>query len=117
MVTISVPSGTPASGSACVRGWAGAAGAGAGAPLPCGDGCAALAGGADAAERAFVDRLDFHGGFVGFDLGDHVAGFDRVALFLVPFGKVALLHRGREGRHQHLDRHDDSLAALLRDYL
>mgnify|MGYP003694193903 CR=1 FL=1 len=34
-----------------------------------------------------------------------VAGFDRVALLLVPLGEVALLHRGRERGHQDFDRH------------
>ena len=57
------------------------------------------------AERALVDRLDLHGGLVGLDLGDDVAGFDRVALLLVPLGEVALLHRGRQRGHQHFDRH------------
>ena len=57
------------------------------------------------AERAFIDGLDLHGRFVGFDLGDDVAGFDRIALFLVPFGEVALLHGGRERGHQNLNRH------------
>ena len=33
-------------------------------------------------ERALVDRLDLHGRLVGLDLGDHVAGLDRVALVL-----------------------------------
>ncbi len=59
----------------------------------------------DLAERALVDRLHLHGGLVGLDLGDDVAGFDRVALLLVPLGEVALLHRGRERGHQHFDRH------------
>ena len=34
----------------------------------------------DFSERAFVDRLHFHGGFVGLDLGDDVAGFDACRL-------------------------------------
>jgi len=38
----------------------------------------------DFGERAVFDRLIFHGGFVGLDLGDHIAGLDRVALFLEP---------------------------------
>jgi hypothetical protein len=59
----------------------------------------------DLAERAFVDRLDLHGGLVGLDLGDHVAGFHLVALGLHPFGKVALLHGGRKRGHQYVDRH------------
>ncbi len=56
-------------------------------------------------ERALVDRLDLHGGFVGLDLGDHVAGFDGVAFFLEPLGEIALLHRGRERGHEDFNRH------------
>ena len=56
-------------------------------------------------ERAFVRRLHFHGRLVGLDLGDHVARFDLVALFLEPLGKIALLHRGRERGHQYFGRH------------
>ncbi len=59
----------------------------------------------DLAERAFVDRLDLHGRLVGLDLGDDVAGLDRVALLLEPLGEVALLHRRRERGHQDFDRH------------
>ena len=64
------------------------------------------------AERALVDRFHFHGGFVGLDLGDHVAGFDGVALFLEPLGEIALLHRRRQGGHQNLSRHDCSLGSV-----
>ena len=71
------------------------------------------------AERPLVDRLHLHGGFVGLDLGDHVTGLDRVALPLVPLGDVALLHGGRERRHQDLDRHGRitvvGLSGLARD--
>ena len=59
----------------------------------------------DLAKRALVDRLDLHGGLVGLDLGDDVAGLDRVALVLQPLGEVALGHGRRQGRHQDLDRH------------
>ena len=41
----------------------------------------------DLAERALVDRLDLHGRLVGLDLGDHVAGPDRVALALEPLAR------------------------------
>src|SRR5262249_56283254 len=33
------------------------------------------------AERAFVDRLHFHGGFVSFDFSDHIARFDPISFF------------------------------------
>ena len=41
------------------------------------------------AEPALIDGFHFHGGFVGFDLGDHLTGLDLVAFLLVPFCKVA----------------------------
>jgi hypothetical protein len=44
----------------------------------------------DLAEDALVDRLDLHGRLVGLDLGDDVAGLDRVAFLLQPFGERAL---------------------------
>jgi hypothetical protein len=59
----------------------------------------------DLAERALVRRLDFHRRLVGFDLRNHVARFNLVALFLQPFGKVALLHRGRQRGHEHFGWH------------
>ena len=34
----------------------------------------------DLVEPAFIDGFDFHGGLVGFDFGDDVAGADIVAL-------------------------------------
>ena len=54
----------------------------------------------DLAERAFIDRFDFHGGFVGLDLGDDVAGLDLVAFLLQPLREVALGHCRRQRRHQ-----------------
>ena len=59
----------------------------------------------DLAEHALVHRLDLHGGLVGLDLGDHIAGAHRVALLLEPGRKGAFGHGGREGRHQDLDGH------------
>ena len=56
-------------------------------------------------QHAFVDRLDFHGRLVGLDLGQHVAGLDRVALLLEPFGELPLFHGRREGGHQNVGRH------------
>ena len=60
----------------------------------------------DLGDGALVDRLDLHRRLVGLDLGDDVAGFDLVALLLQPLGKVALLHRGRQRRHEDVDRHE-----------
>ena len=59
----------------------------------------------DLAERAFIDRFDFHGGFVGLDLGDDVAGLDLVAFLLQPLREVALGHCRRQRRHSDFDRH------------
>ena len=59
----------------------------------------------DFAERALVDGFHLHGGLIRLDLGDHVARFDRVALFLQPLGQVPLLHGGGQGGHQDLCRH------------
>ena len=59
-----------------------------------------------------VDRLDLHRRLVGLDLGDDVAGFDLVAFLLQPLGKVALLHRGRQRRHEDVDRHGVSASFL-----
>ena len=67
----------------------------------------------DLAERAFVDRLDFHGGLVGFDLGDHVAGFNGVAFLLQPFGEVALLHRRRQSGHQDRGWHGGNSSIVM----
>ena len=44
------------------------------------------------------------------DLGQHVAGFDRIAFFLQPLGEVALFHRGRKRGHQDFDGHWSRLA-------
>jgi hypothetical protein len=62
------------------------------------------------AERALIDGFHFHRGFVGFDLGDHLTGFDLVALLLVPFCKIALLHGGRERGHEDLNGHGRAFA-------
>ncbi len=59
----------------------------------------------DLGQRAVFDGLVFHRRLVGLDLGDHVAGLDRIALLLEPLGKVALLHRGRQCRHEDVDGH------------
>ena len=49
---------------------------------------------------ALVDRLDLHRRLVGLDLGDDVTGLDGLALADQPFGQRALLHGGRQRRHQ-----------------
>ena len=67
----------------------------------------------DFPERAFVDRFHFHGGFVGLDFGNDIAGFDAVAFLLEPLGEIALLHRRRERGHQNLSRHGGSLEVHL----
>ena len=59
----------------------------------------------DLAQRALVHRLEFHRRLVGLDLGDDVAGLDRVTFLLQPFGELALFHGGRKRRHQNVDRH------------
>ena len=68
----------------------------------------------DLGDRALVDRLDLHGRLVGLDLGDDVAGLDLVALLLQPLGEVALLHRGRQRRHEDVDRHGVSASSVSR---
>ena len=66
----------------------------------------------DLGDGALVDRLDLHRRLVGLDLGDDVAGFDLVAFLLQPLGKVALLHRGRQRRHENVDRHGVSASSV-----
>ena len=44
----------------------------------------------DLGDGAFVDRLEFHGGLVGLDLGEHVAGLHLVALLDQPLGERTL---------------------------
>jgi len=59
----------------------------------------------DLGQRAVLDGFVFHRRLVGLDLGDHVAGLDRIALFLEPLRKVALFHCGRQRGHQDIDWH------------
>jgi len=59
----------------------------------------------DFRHHAVIDGLILHRRLVGLDFGDHIAGLDRVALFLMPLCEVALLHRGRERRHEDVDGH------------
>ena len=63
----------------------------------------------DGVHHALVHRLHLHGGLVGLDLGDDVAGGDGVAGLHVPLGEHALLHGGREGGHEDVG-HRGSLA-------
>ena len=74
----------------------------------------AALGNEDLADPALVDRLNLHGRLVGLDLGDDVARRDLVALAHVPFGELALLHGGRQCRHEDRCRHEISARAFLR---
>ncbi len=59
----------------------------------------------DLADRAFVDRLDFHGRLVGLDLGQITWPDLTVSpSFNVPLGELALRHGGRQRGHQDIDR-------------
>src|SRR5262249_59211615 len=62
----------------------------------------------DLRQHAFIGGFHLHGGLVGLDLGDDVAGGDLVALLLQPFRQIALFHGGGQGRHEHVDRHGAS---------
>ena len=59
----------------------------------------------DFRERAIIESFHFHGGFVGFDIGEDVADFDGVADLFVPFDKGALGHGVREFGHFDVHRH------------
>ena len=47
----------------------------------------------DFGNRAFVDAFDLHRRLVGFDFGEHIAGFDRITDLDQPFGDGAAFHR------------------------
>ena len=51
-------------------------------------------------ERTLVHGFHFHGGLVGLDLGDDIAGLHHVAHVLEPLGELALFHGGRQGGHE-----------------
>src|SRR5204862_6988657 len=55
----------------------------------------------DAAEGPGARGLDLHGGLVGLDLEEDVAGGDRVALALVPRDDATLVHREPELGEDH----------------
>ena len=57
------------------------------------------------ADHPVLRRLDLHGRLVGLDLGHHVAASHRVAFLDVPFDELALLHGGRQLRHEDLHLH------------
>ena len=59
----------------------------------------------DFGDLAFVDGLEFHRRLVGLDLGEDVAGLHLVAFVHQPFGDLALLHGGRQRRHENLRGH------------
>src|SRR5262249_21213889 len=56
-------------------------------------------------ERALVEGAELHRRLVGLDLGEEIVDVDCVALFLVPRGEDALLHRRRQLRHVEDLRH------------
>ena len=55
--------------------------------------------GEDLDEGAVEEAFELHRGFVGLDLGEHVAGDDLVALLLQPFDQRAHRHGVAEFRH------------------
>ncbi len=57
------------------------------------------------ANAPFIDGFKLHRRLVGFDLGEHVARFDRIAFFDEPFCELAFLHRGRKGGHENVCGH------------
>ena len=59
----------------------------------------------DFAEHALIDRLDLHGGLVGLDFGDDIAGADHIAFLFEPARQGALGHGRRQGRHQDVGGH------------
>ena len=59
----------------------------------------------DLGKRAVVDGLIFHRGFVGLDFGNDIARLDFVAFLLQPARQIALLHRGRQRRHEYIGGH------------
>src|SRR5680860_410820 len=65
-------------------------------------------------DRPVIGRLHLHGRLVGLDLGDHVAASDAVAFLDVPFDELALLHGGRELRHEDLRGHGSNVSARRR---
>ena len=50
-------------------------------------------------ERAVEVAFQLHGGFVGLDFGEHVAGLDDIAFFFEPFDQRAHRHGVAEFRH------------------
>src|SRR5579885_2737085 len=61
----------------------------------------------DFREHAFVGGFEFHRRLVGFDLGEHIAALDFVALPLQPAQKIAFVHRRRKRWHQNIHGHID----------
>src|SRR5215467_12070945 len=61
----------------------------------------------DLAERTLVGSLHLHGRLVGLNFRNDVSGLDGLALFDQPLGEFALLHGGRQRRHQDLVWHAD----------
>jgi hypothetical protein len=63
------------------------------------EGNLSAAGGENLEEGAVEEALEFHRGFVGLDLGEHVAGLHDIAFLLQPFCQRAHRHGVAEFRH------------------
>ena len=59
----------------------------------------------DLANGPFIDRFEFHRRLIGFDLGQDVAGLDRVAFLDQPLGELAFFHCRRKRGHLDFDCH------------
>src|SRR5215218_9499965 len=55
---------------------------------------------------AFLVTFQFHGSFIGFDLGKQLSLFYRVAHFFMPGSNNTLRHRIAQARHQYHFSHD-----------
>ena len=58
-------------------------------------------------EGAIIKGFHFHGGFVGFDLGEDFTDFHWISDFLVPFDKSAFGHGIRQFGHFDVYGHGD----------
>ena len=80
------------------------------------DGDLGAGGSEDFEERAIEEALKLHGGFVGFDFGEHHAGFDGFAFFFEPFDQRAHRHGVAEfGHFDDIGHGSGARSARLRD--